>query len=60
MAERESEIFSRFCDANSYGLVLLRAPEFEMNIKRLGKGCLCEPTNWFQEEHLLSDPPLCV
>ena len=35
MAERESERFSRFCDAISYGLVLLRAPEFEMNRKRL-------------------------
>ena len=69
MAERESAKISRFCDAISYGLVQLRAPEFALKIEQKkailavyeGKGRLCEPTNWFVEEHLLSDPPpLCL
>ena len=68
MAERESAKFSRFCVAISYGLVRLRAPEFALKDEQKkailavyeGKGRLCEPTSWFREEHLLSDPPLCV
>ena len=69
MAEHENATFSSFCDAVSYGLVRLRASEFTLKDEQKmailavyeGKGRLCEPiTNWFKEEHLLSDPPLCV
>ena len=35
MAESESAIFSRFCDAISYGLVRLRAPDLKDEQKKL-------------------------
>ena len=49
-------------------LARLRAPEFALKDEQKEailavyeeNGRLCEPTNWFCEEHFLSDPPLCI